>query len=154
MTSIDTNVKIYLEPIMMNKNIRKHLNEEIERKLKNKCIYNYGYVKNINKINTITNTKSNVFIIDCNIEVFKPEKDVIYETIVHVIYKEGIFVEVNNLQKILIPKLHLHGYQYDEFTNVFIDKNKNIIQPGMSVHTKVLAVKYNNNSFSCIGELI
>jgi len=53
------------------------------------------------KTNTIKNTHSNLFIVNSDLDVFKPEMDVIYDTVVRMIFKEGIFVEISDIQKVL-----------------------------------------------------
>jgi len=154
MNIIKIDTKIYVEPKLFNSKIRQHISDKLKEKTFHTCIHNIGYVIDVNKINTIKNIHSNIFVVNSDLIVFKPEKDTEYNTIIRMIFKEGLFVEINDIQKVLIPTSSIKDrYEYKD--NVFICKEtNNVITIGMELKVRLTAIKYYNNKFNCIGQIV
>lgn len=154
MITVKTDTKIYIEPKFFNNKIKEHISNKVKEKTFHKCINEIGYVMDVVKINTIKNTHSNLFIVNSDLDVFKPEMNVIYDTVVRMIFKEGIFVEISDIQKVLIPTSSL-SENYEYTGNIFICKRTNkIIDNDMKLKVKLTAIKYYNNKFNCIGQIV
>lgn len=152
--SINTDIKIYIEPRFFDSKIRQHIFNKVKEKIFHTCIDEFGYVMDVNKINTIKNIHSNLFVVNSDLSVFKPEKDVVYNTLVCMTFKEGIFVEINGIQKVLIPTSSIKD-RYEYRDNLFICKDtKRIIDNEIELNVKLTAIKYYNNKFNCIGQIV
>ena len=154
MNTFKSDTKIYIEPRLFNSKIKQHIVDKVREQTFHTCIDEIGYVMDVIKINTIKNIHSNLFVVNSELSVFKPEKDTVYNTIVRMIFKEGIFVEINGIQKVLIPTSSVKNkYEYKD--NLFICKDtKKIIDNDMELKVKLTAIKYYNNKFNCIGQIV
>ena len=68
------------------------------------------------------------------------------------VYKDGIFIDIAEKQKMLIPALTLKGYKFDQVARVYTNGTKKI-QEHDEVQAIVTAAKYSNKNFSCFGSL-
>jgi len=154
MSNINNDVKIYIEPRFFDSKIKQHITDKVKEQTLHTCIDEIGYVMDVDKINTIKNIHSNLFIVNSDLVVFKPEKDTVYDTLVCMTFKEGIFVEINGIQKVLIPTSSIND-RYEYRDNVFICKDtKKIIDTDVELKVKLTAIKYYNNKFNCIGQIV
>lgn len=155
MNTIKTDTKIYIEPKFFNSKIREHITDKVKEKMFRMCIDNLGYVMDVSKINTIKNIHSNLFVVNSELTLFKPEKDSIYDGIVRMIFKEGIFAEINDIQKVLIPTSYISDtYEYND--NIFRCKKdtEKIITTDTKLRVKLTTIKYYSNKFNCIGQIV
>jgi len=154
MNIVKTDTKIYIEPKFFDSKIKQHIIDKVREKTFRTCIDELGYVMDISKINTIKNIHSNLFIVNSELSLFKPEKDGIYDSIVRMIFKEGVFVEINNIQNVLIPTSYISDtYEYKD--NIFISKKDDKkIDTNMKLKVKLTTIKYYNNKFNCIGQIV
>jgi hypothetical protein len=73
------------------------------------------------------------------------------------IYKDGIFINVFNKQKILIPTCVLtDNYSFNEEKNLYVgnEDHDDIIKEGTILNVKIKASQYNNLNFSCFGTIV
>ena len=151
--------KICLESKYLDKNLRKSILDKAKTCFKNDCSKEYGYILNVNKIvkikdNYISNVNSDViFIIDIDVDTLKPEINDILSDKVSMIFSGGLFINIKDRIKVLIPVNSLSGYTFEQSTKRFI-KDKNIIKENDIVKVKISGVKYSNKNFSCFGELV
>ena len=92
---------------------------------KNLCNKEHGYILKINKIikikeNNITSNGELEFLLDFEADTLYPEKDKIFEGNVCMIFSAGIFVNIKDIFKILIPLNELKNYVYDNTENKFV----------------------------------
>tara|TARA_A100001015_G_C15010094_1_gene722617 strand:- start:216 stop:695 length:480 start_codon:yes stop_codon:yes gene_type:complete len=140
-------------------NIMDHLLHILKENMLYKCTQENGYILNISKIDKIISHSiersngENIFIISFFADVFKPKENMQIEGTVCMIYKDGIFIDIMNKQKMLIPKNNLTDYEYDEKEKIY--KNDDInIKNGDRIKAIITNVGYSNNKYSCFGKLI
>ena len=151
---IQINKRIYIESCYLNSNIMLHLIDKIRQETQQVCSKEYGYILSIKNIIKILDNKENIFNVLFQAEVFKPEKNQELQGNVCMIFKDGIFVDVLNIQKVLISAKTLSNYKYDKTHNVFHHiTNDNIIDNMSCVNLIILDIKYNNHQFCCFGKL-
>ena len=153
MTSI-IEKRITLNPKYLTKNIKKHLIKQIEQETKNDCSKEYGYILKIKKLIDIKDNEDTSFLVKFEAETLKPEKDKILDGTVCKIYKDGIFVDIQQKQKILIPAMNIADFEFDEDNNkYFNENNEETIKENDTITVKISAVKYNKRKFSCFGSI-
>jgi DNA-directed RNA polymerase subunit E'/Rpb7 len=152
--------KICLNSKYLNSNIYKHLLDTLINITSETCTQDFGYILKINRIVDILNhtigrtNNDNIFNIKFEADIFKPQKNMKVSGIVCMIYKDGIFINIINKQKILIPTSNLKEYDFIEKSNIYQHKNtKNIITIGDNIECIINAVGYINKSYSCFGEI-
>lgn len=151
---IQINKRIYIESCYLNSNIMLHLIDKIRQETQQVCSKEYGYILSIKNIIKILDNKENIFNVLFQAEVFKPEKNQELQGNVCMIFKDGIFVDVLNIQKVLISAKTLSNYKYDKTHNVFRHiTNDSIIDNMSCVNLIILDIKYNNHQFCCFGKL-
>ena len=75
---------------------------------------------------------------------------------IFLIFKEGIFVNVEHL-KIFIHNKNFEEYLYDENNSIgryITPDNKKSLNIGDSLVVKILGTKYSNKNYSCFGTII
>lgn len=150
--------KICLEPCYLDDKISEHLLEKIRQEILGHCDQEYGYVTKIyDKIKIISNTISAsgpgvFFDVKFGAKVLKPEVGVEYDGTVCMIFPAGIFVEVFEKMKVLIPADQMDGYKFDKEKS-FFKKGKKIIDQEHKVRIKINLIKYEKQNFNCIGSL-
>ena len=150
---------IYLQPKFLDKNITKHIYNELSKVMTNNCCKQFGYILDIKEIihideNFITNTDSKIiFKVEFIARVLKPIKGDILSGIVCMVYDEGIFFDFQNKQKILIPKSNLEENGF-VFTDSFYKKGDEIIEEGSKISAMIVASQYSKKKFSCFGSLV
>lgn len=145
-----------------------HINlyETIEEKIRDKyivCNKEYGCVNNILKIhnNYTTHVERNSGLIKLYIK-FLVER--ILPTVgkklrcdVHMIFNHGIFAQIEQNIKILIPTTELHDSTFISHDNehggpVFVTPSGKI-KVHDTIEIIITEVKYNKNRYNCIGKL-
>lgn len=155
--------RICLQSQYLDSNYEDHLLNKANEDTINECTQKYGHIIRILKIVKILDHEinrvnaDNVFTIQFEAETLKPEPNDIIRGSVCMVYKDGVFVNVMDKQKILIPAFTLtNDYDFNEDTMMYIGKDDedNIIQEGTIVNVKVTAAQYNNLTFSCFGTIV
>lgn len=155
--------RICLESRFLDSNYEQHLLNKANQDTKNECSQKYGFIIRIVKIDKILDHEinrvnaDNVFTVKFEAETLKPEPDKIFRGSVCMVYKDGIFINVLNKQKILIPAYVLaDNYSFNEEKNLYISNNDpdDIIKEGTILNVKITASQYNNLNFSCFGTIV
>ena len=133
--------------------------DKIKDITKNECSKDHGYILNVIKIvrikdNYISNANCDtVFIVEFEAETLKPENGKVFSGEVCMIFAGGIFLNIKNKQKILIPTASLSNYTFDPVSKSFKSKQK-IIKEKMILDVMISGTKYSKQSFSCFGTLV
>ena len=151
--------KVCLKPEYLSKNYRKYLFDEIKNTFKNECSREIGYILDIIKIKSIkdnyisSNNCEIILIVELLVKVLKPDNNKIFRDKVCMIFSGGIFLDIKEKFKVLIPLNSLAEYNFDSKTKSFI-KDDIKISEGDIIKVKITGFKYNKNNFSCFGELV
>lgn len=136
--------KIRVKPEYLGPNLLKNIQTQLESEVVNTCTEETGYILKIVDIdkvidNCIENSSSDIILeIVFSFVAFKPNVGDVIDTTVCAVYKDGILVNAHECQKILIP------------SSTYVDQNGSW-DPGSELKVKVIAVRYNDHKFSCIG---
>lgn len=152
--------QVCIEPRFMDSDIMNHITNELSKTCLSECNKDYGYIIKINRIvkvlDNYINMDSNI-IFDIKFEatclIPKPEKT--FSGKVCMVYGDGIFVDVMQKMKILVPKNLLVGYTFNKETKCFVKDDNPVekITDGKQVKIKITASQYNNQRFSVFGIL-
>jgi DNA-directed RNA polymerase subunit E'/Rpb7 len=152
--------RICLHSKYLDQDIQKNIFLKLEELTNNECTKEDGYIININKDIDILDHKigrantDNIFTIKFEATILKPKEGLKVTGIVCMVYKDGIFINILDRQKMLIPKAKLQDYNFDENKKQYTDKNKNIIKLGQKIEAIMTGVVYNNKTFSCFGSIV
>lgn len=145
--------RIYLEPEFLDENLMEHLLAKIVKVTDKECTKDHGHILSINRLVKVINNEDTIFTVEFEAETLKPTVgDKLFGNVC-MLYKDGIFVQVSEKQKMLIPSLSIKEYVYDEITHTY-SNGKRKIKEGDKIHTVVTASQYNKQNFSCIGCLV
>ena len=145
--------RVYLEPKYLDENIMVHLLAKVSSITLGECTKEYGYIISVNKIVKILNNEDTVFTLLFDADTLKPDAGTKLDGIVCMVYKDGIFINVVNKLKVLIPSIILKGYLYDENLATYVSTNKKIKQ-GDNINVVVTASKFSKKGFICVGSLV
>jgi DNA-directed RNA polymerase subunit E'/Rpb7 len=129
-----------------------HLLTKIIEETFGECSKEHGHILSVKRIMEILNNEDTIFSVRFEADTLKPEAGAKFTGVVCMVYKDGIFVNVAEKQKMLIPAITLKGYTFDDVTGTYV-KGKTKIKEGDEIQVVVTAVKYNKQSFSCVGSL-
>lgn len=151
------NQKISIDPKFLDSEIKNHLFNKLQKTMIGKCSLEYGYILKINKIisiedNLIAPANSLViFNVIYEADILKPEVGQELVGTVCMIFKHGIFVDIYEKMKILIPSSSMESYIFKN--SCFVSDNTKI-SVGINVKIKIVMIKYEKKNFSCIGKLM
>lgn len=155
--------RICLEPEYLDHNYKAYLFKKIKDNIQNECDKEHGYyidLKRIIKIddNIITSNSQIIFNVEFEAETLLPEKDKEIEGAICMIFPSGVFINVKNKLKILLPISELSSYAYDQKSNSFISKDiksrYKSLNKDDNIIIKILDLKYSKKQFSCFGKII
>ena len=151
---------ICLEPSALDKNIHQSLLEKARITWVGKCTKEEGYILSIEKVHKIVenhispSTTSIIFTLLLCADVYKPVIGNVCDGHVSCIHKEhGLFVQVFNLLTVFIPTAELGKYTPHSSGEYYEDPNGHIIRMNDILTTKINTIRYEKNTFSCIGSL-
>ena len=149
--------KVYLKYEYLDKNYKNNILTNLIEITKNLCNKEDGYILKINKIikikeNNITSNGELEFLLYFEADTIYPEKDKIFEGNVCMIFSAGIFINIKDIFKILIPLSELKNYKYDNTENKFNNEDE-IIKVGDILKVIIVDIKYSKKSFSCFGKI-
>ena len=160
MAKVTIEKKIHLESKFLDWNINKHLFQKLQHITSQECSKKYGYILDIDaNVEIISQEISrantdNIFFVSFQAEILKPVAGNLMVGIVCMVYKDGIFIIIKNRQKMLIPKIFLKEYTFNEVEGYYInDIGSKLIKEGDEIEAIVTAAQYNKNNFSCFGSL-
>jgi DNA-directed RNA polymerase subunit E'/Rpb7 len=153
--------RICLHSKYLDQNIMKYLFSKLEELTNSSCSYEHGHILKIEKIIEIVDHEigradtDNIFTVKFEAQILKPEKGIEMTGKVCMIYKDGIFINVMNKQKILIPRSKLSEYIFLEIDNIYQhNNNKKIIKLNDILTAVVIVAGYTNQSYSCFGSIV
>ncbi len=153
--------RISLESRYLDNNIKDHLLRKTQMLTKEECNKTYGHILGINKIVEITRheisrmNSDNIFTVKFEAETLKPDPDSLLTGDVCMVYKDGVFISILNRQKVLIPRMYLDDYDFNDVLNRYKHKESDkTISEGDQITIKVTASQYNKSGFSCFGSIV
>lgn len=150
---------IYIHSKYFGKNIRENIAEEVKRKFSNYCDKDHGYIIHIHdKITIIGNIVAPsgmgaFFNVIFYADTLKPSIGAKYRGRVCMLFPNGIFVDVKEKLKVLLPVEKMGEYKYKDNDNIF-KKGKNKIEIDSEVELEITSIKYEKQNFQCIGKLL
>ncbi len=159
MTTQTIEEKICIESVCLGPQIKKHIYQRLHDKMVGKCNQEYGYILSISdKIKIIDNSLAPagsgvLFNVKFDIESLKPVENEKYKGKVCMILQHGIFVEVADKLKILIPSDKMNNYKYSKNKKLW-KKDGNYINLNDYVTITINLIKYEKKNFNCIGTLV
>ena len=145
--------RVYLEPQFLDQNIMTHLLNKITDLSVGECTKENGHILSVIRIVEILGNEDTIFTVRFEANTLKPNIGDILEGTVCMLYRDGIFTQVIDRQKMLIPALSIKGYKYDDVEQIYSNGN-NKIREGDKIKAIVTASQYSKQSFSCIGCLV
>jgi DNA-directed RNA polymerase subunit E'/Rpb7 len=148
--------QVYLEAKYLNVNLDKHILEKLQTCIIGTCDYENGYILSVNKIlkigdNKINQMSSCIFTVSFLATVLKPEIGAQFVGKVCMVFNDGLFLEVHNKMKVLVPYTTFDTFTFD---NDKFTKDNRIIREGSEVNIEITMIKYEKKNFNCIGKLV
>lgn len=145
----------------LDQNLNNHILTKLMEVSENDCSKEHGYVLKVNKLlNIVDNYISNVnseliFIVQYDADIVKPQINDIFEDDIFLILRSGIFFNVKNKFKVLIPPDALTDYTFDNDNRTYVHKQDNtVLRSGMSCRIQITGVRYMNRKFDCFGIIV
>jgi DNA-directed RNA polymerase subunit E'/Rpb7 len=123
-----------------------------------KCNQEHGYIVKIyDKIKIIDNKISPAslgifFNVKFGIKAIKPEVNGVYKGVICMCFGQGIFVEIFEKVKALIPADKLGLFKWDKMSNTFKNGDKSL-KCKDEVEIEINMIRYEKSHFNCIGSL-
>ncbi len=158
MKSVSIVRRICIEAQYLDSNIMSHIFSKIVDSTKNECTKANGHIIRVKKIerileNKIANSNSDiVFTVQFKADTLLPKDGMEVVGTVCMVYKDGIFIDIEGKQKMLIPSSSLISSSYDDILNSF-EHEGGVIKLGDTVKAKITATRYDKHSFSCFGSI-
>jgi DNA-directed RNA polymerase subunit E'/Rpb7 len=154
--------KISIEPKCMDNKIISSILTKLKTQVENDCSKENGYILSINKIIKIleVNISSANSDIICTVKfdanILKPEIGKILQGKVCMVFDKGIFIDVHNKLKVLVPESSISklGYSFNIPKNIFVKDDKDHIKIDDILTVKITGLKYSKKNFSCFADLI
>lgn len=149
---------VAINPCYLDSNIRYHILTKLKNQNEGVCTFDNGHIIAVNRIieigeNKISSASSYInFDIKYEITFLKPKIDNTYNGKVCMIIDNGIFVDIENKLKVLIPSSSLKNFTYSVSDNTF-SKDNIMLCVDDSIKVIITAIKYDNNIFRCIGKI-
>jgi DNA-directed RNA polymerase subunit E'/Rpb7 len=161
MKSVMLEKRICLHSKYLDQNLENHILNKLRELTTGNCTQEYGYVLKIDSLFDILDHQigradsDNIFNVKFKADILKPEKGLEMIGKVCMIYKDGIFINVLEKQKMLIPANKMDDYVFSESGSVYIHKTTSkTIKMGDMIKAVVTVVGYNNQSYSCFGCIV
>ena len=162
METVTITRRICIHSRFLDHNIKQHLLTELSKITENECSKDHGYIISVKCINSIINhvigrvNNDNVFTIEFDALTLNPKVGMEVIGTVCMIYKDGIFLNIMDKQKMLIPATSLIGdeskHMFDENTGNYLISG-HCIKVGDDIEAVITDSQYNNGFFSCLGVL-
>ena len=152
---------VVLQPDEFNNNWKNTIVDKVKSKYLG-CTEKYGYIIDILQISNEIDTKldSNTTMITCNIIIkvlrIKPEKHKVISCKVQMIFNNGIFAQIDDKIKILVPNdvLKIDNYMFQKTTNKYYNNNtKQTISKNDVINVMITDLQYSKNKYNCIGNM-
>ena len=124
------------------------------------CTEKYGHITSVKRIvkivdNYVSNVNCDViFLVRFEVITLKPEVGDVMVGDVCMVFEGGIFLDIDNRQKVLISADSLgDDYVYKHHDKEFVMKD-HAICIGDRLKFEILGSRYKTNTFSCFGRLV
>jgi len=153
---------VILQPDEFNNNWKNIIVDKIKSKYLG-CTEKYGYIIDILQISNEIDTKldCNTTMITCNIIIkvsrIKPEKHKVLSCKVQMIFNNGIFAQIDDKIKILVPNdtLENGNYIFQKTINKYYNNNtKQTISKDDTIKVMITDLQYSKNKYNCIGIMV
>ena len=154
--------RISIDPMYMDKDIENHILNKLKTSTENTCTYTHGYINKIIRLvkiidNLVGTPGSSIFFnIIYEAETIRPVNGLVLNGTVCMIFEQGIFVDILNKIKIIIPISFLTDFKYipsyEKSGPVFVHE-KLVITSGININIEIVRTKYEEKQFSCIGKI-
>lgn len=145
--------RVYLDPKFLDSNIMDHLLKRCSELSVGECTKEHGHILSVGRIIKVLGNEDTIFTVQFEAETLKPKIDDKLSGKVCMLYRDGIFVQVSDKQKMLIPAILIKGYTYDDSSHTYSNGKKKIME-GDVIQAIVTASQYSKQNFSCIGSLV
>ena len=158
-SSVTINKRICLPYKFLDSSLKEHIFEHVKESLHDECSKEYGYILDIKKgIEIIDHEISRlrndlIFTVSFKANTLNPRTGDEVEGDVCMIFSDGVFVNIKDKLKILVPCSNLLEYTYNHDENSFIRKDGKKIMMGDIIKLVVQASMYNENKISCFASL-
>jgi len=133
--------------------IRQYLQELVNTSISDGYILSIPRIHNY-KNNIIHNTTACCLIdVTYDVEIIRPKVDEIYTCMVHSIFKEGVFVQLYQIN-ILISGHTLQQKQWKYSCQRFIHEDGKILEKGNWVQVQIKSIRYEDNVYQCLGTIV
>lgn len=153
--------RLVVDNCFLNKNLNSSIFKKLKEVVENDCTKEFGYIIKVTKLvkivdNYISNVNSElIFVVDFEAETIKPEINNVYEDQIFLVLRGGIFFEISNKFKVLIPPNALTDYTFNTETKTYEKKDsKDFLSKGTKCKIKITGIRYMNKKFDCFGELV
>lgn len=151
---------ISIEAQYLDNKIKEHIFNKLKNIYEGTCSLDNGYILNINKIVELGDNKiggaNSLAIFDVIYEatILNPTEGQLLSGKVCMVFQHGIFVDVYNKMKVLVPASSMIEYSYNQDEKIFIHNNsKNVLKNGLDITINIVKTKYEKKQFSCIGKI-
>jgi DNA-directed RNA polymerase subunit E'/Rpb7 len=145
----------------LDDSLNKHILTKLREVSENECSKDHGYVLKVNKLlkivdNYISNVNSElIFIVEYDADVVKPQINDIFEDDIFLILRNGIFFNIKNKFKVLIPPDALSDYIFDSDNKSYTHKDHaTVLCSGMRCRVQITGVRYMNRKYDCFGIIL
>ena len=150
--------RICLPYKFLDSSLKDHICNHIKESLGEECSKDHGYILDIqddieivdHEISRLKNDL--IFTVSFKADTLKPQPGDEVTGEVCMIFSDGIFVNIKDKLKILVPSTNLMEYEYNHDENLFSAEGKKIVV-GDVVNLVVQASMYNKNKISCFASL-
>ena len=142
--------RVYLNPKFLDENIMEHLLGRCKELSVGECTKEHGHILSISDNLEVLKNEDTIFTVKFEAHTLKPKPGDKLSGKVCMLYKDGIFAQISDKQKILIPAACINGYKYDDASRTYSNGSKKIVE-GDQIHAIVTASQYSKQNFSCIG---
>jgi DNA-directed RNA polymerase subunit E'/Rpb7 len=156
------NQRLVINNNCLDNYLNKHILARLHEVSENDCTKEHGYVLRVNKLlrfldNYISNVNSElIFIVEYDADTIKPQINDIYTDEVFLVLRNGIFFNIKNKFKVLIPPDALGDYVFDSDNKVYTHKDdaSKVLTKGSMCQIQITGVRYMNRKFDCFGKLV
>ena len=160
MLTVQITEDIPIECKYLDSNIKEHCFNILKDIMNGYCGFKYGYILEIKKVISLGENKISsanslaVFNVTYEADTLKPVVGSILKGIVCLVLQngDGIMVDVYNKMQILIPSSNMKPFVYTK--DRFELSNEKFISVGSNIDLEIVASKYEDKKYSCIGKII
>jgi DNA-directed RNA polymerase subunit E'/Rpb7 len=154
--------QVSIECKFLDSEIKTHVLSKLVNKMVGCWTLDYGYILDVKRVISLGKcyinpaTSSTTIEVTYEIDTLKPEKDLVLNGTVCMIFNNGLFVDIYEKMKVLIPSNSMNkiqGLEYNDSLKTFSNSEKTIGENDF-VQIKLTSVQYTDKKYICIGILI